>query len=518
MQDKLSKNKKITLLNLFFETVGFLVVFIILILSVYALLNYSFDTRSGAKSPRLQIIKDKPDLDVIYISRTPRFERYRVAYNSNGPIGYTGGDWPSEGDIITYVATVKNNGLGKTGPFSYKWYIDGKEISEYGGTHQGLSDGEDSGAYATFSLLHPWINQSQEIKFEVSPIEDIAEISVTNNSRQIISNGLIFKLYIEQSVYNEFASLPNIVGTFSFYDWAHAQMDKMNEIIRIGYEVYGFDQHENLGYESIYIDEIEIVPDGTLPNCCEHAPESIFWDGRWGFERDEWNSTKVNQWIESIENALIHEWTHQLGIIDEYRFNFDWNYVANNLVNGEVYYIPWQALMNDLNTLAYSRHTINGLYSNKGYRRGFYGEYLYDIPLNNQISAVNNEGFSICNAQIKFYQKDVSSEGDIIDNIVEIAGNTNSNGLYSLPNRDVISVNVATDHQLRPNPFGQISVVGNNSLFLVELTYQDQNYYDWLSIYRFNEEYWNGNIESATYELVFDVPTEILDSCGQEKN
>jgi hypothetical protein len=92
-----------------------------------------------------------------------------------------------------------------------------------------------------------------------------------------------------------------------------------------------------------------------------------------------------------------------------------------------------------------------------------------------------------------------------IDLSPEITGIVSNQGTFLLPNRPVQQVTTPTGHSLRSNPFGQVNVVGTNGLFLVEAIINGNKYYEWLSIYKFNEAFWNGNTAQATYEITIPV-------------
>jgi len=86
----------------------------------------------------------------------------------------------------------------------------------------------------------------------------------------------------------------------------------------------------------IRIDNIIIEPYRYNPSTGEHIPfnfsEDLLWDGRWGFEREEWASSKINKLINQTEKELIHEWSHQIGLIDVVNIHFDANYAKNNQI------------------------------------------------------------------------------------------------------------------------------------------------------------------------------------------
>ena len=90
-------------------------------------------------------------------------------------------------------------------------------------------------------------------------------------------------------------------------------------------------------------------------------------------------------------------------------------------------------------------------------------------------------------------------------NIVAFSGTTDSNGYFTLPNREVTSVTTETGHSLHNNPFGNINVVGCNGLFLIKIIADGQTDYQWLDISMFNLAYWHGSTQSATYTINTEI-------------
>jgi hypothetical protein len=68
------------------------------------------------------------DLDVAFIQQKPGY-----AYDAKQK-------WPVPGENVTFNAHVANRGTLPSGPFSYRWHIDG--ILQLEGTHVGLNPGE----------------------------------------------------------------------------------------------------------------------------------------------------------------------------------------------------------------------------------------------------------------------------------------------------------------------------------------------------------------------------------------
>ncbi|MFH1462636.1 MAG: CARDB domain-containing protein [bacterium] len=448
------------------------------------------------------------DLDVTYISRTPRYARYNICYSPSGYNPYLCGEqtkndqrWPISRETVSFTAHIKNKGNDASGNFDYEWKIDG--IVQDSRTIDSITSGEE----ITSSLNWAWQNGSHLIEFTVDKSNKISEVSENNNKLNEYSDGLQFKIHVEERVYDDFNNLLNFTGSYSFEDWVQSQMQEMrNEFSAVGIN------------EKIRIDEIVVEPNGTLPRWGTHAPEDWNWDGRWGFETDEWPISKIQNEIGSPQGALIHEWTHQLGVIDSYNLNYDWNYVKDNKANplcescdtsspycsGEqekyqdcVYYNPdLMGIMSGAYDKGYSLFVVGALNSHLGYRRGYYGEYLYDIPSQNQIRVLDTNANPIANAEIYFYQV---SNCNSLPNVVIFSGSTDSNGYFVLPNRETASVTTETGHALRNNPFGNINIVGCNGIFLIKITAGGQTDYQWLDISMFNLAYWSSSAQSATY-------------------
>ena len=57
-----------------------------------------------------------------------------------------------------------------------------------------------------------------------------------------------------------------------------------------------------------------------------------------------------------------------------------------------------------------------------------------------------------------------------------------------------------------PNPFGIIDVVGDNGIFLIEMTSDECTNYEWLTIVELNLAYWDWQTESAEFTKILRCP------------
>ena len=65
----------------------------------------------------------------------------------------------------------------------------------------------------------------------------------------------------------------------------------------------------------------------------------------------------------------------------------------------------------------------------------------------------------------------------------------------------MIEVTTITGHSLKPNPFGQVSVVGQNGLFLVEVFSEGRRGFAFLPITFLNLAWARGETERAVHEV-----------------
>ena len=57
-----------------------------------------------------------------------------------------------------------------------------------------------------------------------------------------------------------------------------------------------------------------------------------------------------------------------------------------------------------------------------------------------------------------------------------------------------------------PNPFGIISVGGDNGIFLIEMTSDQCTNYEWLTLVELNLAYWDGQTDHAEFTKTLRCP------------
>lgn len=456
------------------------------------------------------------DLEITHIARDPKYEKYLVLYMNqvytddftpyevDSAVGLDNPGvqrWPSSGENVTFTAHVLNRGAVTIDAFDYAWFIDGILVD--GGQFSGtLAPGVTTGV----SLHWIWQVGRHTVGFRADLSGDETP---ANNELTDFTDALSLFTVIEQSYDDDFrsstSSVPNPRTSF-MTEWLQNHIKRYNRML------------EEAGSPSrIRYDELSVVPDGSRPNGC--STDCKYYDGAFpqvfysGDDDLRLGGSSYYDPNEDLDYGLLHELGHQLGLIDVYRLNLT---AAQNKVNSLGYAAP-SCLMNRVSHFV-GEHTGMALDSWHNYRRGYFGQYLYDVPAANTLFLEDVCRQSLPGATINVYQKIQRSSGEEeLPNIVKFSGTTDSGGFYTMPNVSVDTTNfpaTETGNELRPNPFGYISNHGENGLFMLEVQAGGDTSFQFLSIQEFNRRYWEGSPSSATYPVATGIlpsadPTDV---------
>jgi hypothetical protein len=330
---------------------------------------------------------------------------------------------------------------------------------------------------------------------------------------QIRSNALSFHFYAEDSILNLFETHQNPKQSYSFEDWAQVQVEKLNQFFRQA--TYSGLTPQGVP-EAVFLDTVTYYPNGTLPSGGTHAPAAVLWDGQWGFTGDPdainyFQNIVLNQ-NNGMDWALLHELGHQIGLIDLYNMDVqesEFQVIEPRTGNKPpLSPVAWDVLFycsrhNHLMHSNYqnglSDHSAGGLLRNAGRRRGFFGDYLADLPAENLLSIRYPDQSPVKNADIWIYQM----QDNVIPNIPKFRGKVDSVGSYLFPHQTDTLYEGGISVQ---NPFSTIyshypHVVGTNSVLFIRVARGDSIGYKFLDICPFNVAYWKGWQDTATYTI-----------------
>jgi hypothetical protein len=447
------------------------------------------------------------DLDVVVIEREPLYERYTVDYaptseDAKVRVGRATNanarHEPAPREWVTWRARVVNKGRR---PLSgrYRWTLDGAEVA--GGDLPALA----SRAETTSSFRWRFDPADHDVRFEVVP--GGADYCAENDGLTVRTNALSLKFSIERGLVARMESRVGALGSRSAEDWIQAQVRFMNLLFRRS--VYDF-APEGIT-QRVAVGTIEYVEDGKLVTLGggpfrvgELDPR---YDGGRGLTAldDPWKSgagaPSFLNFLGRPAGAWLHELSHQIGVMDHYQFAVEpdanevngvaLRYARPGLMGGgEI--APHVALENLLNL--YAPADVAGLNATKGRRRGWYGEYLYQLPRTTDLRLVDDRLRPVADAEIAIYQ----TRERRIDAIPEQEVRSDGDGRLRLENKRVGPYTTATGCTLRDNPFGAIDVVGSNGVLLVVARRDGRELHGFVTVADLHVAWARGGRENAT--------------------
>ena len=458
---------------------------------------------ADASTARAQTPDRLPDIDVLYIERTPRYPGYQPDYDLPGRKGVPTlidsrtrkplttaqaaaiKRQPAAGEKVTFTAHVQNRGAADAPPYECAWLIDGREIGH--GMTTGL---QPPGTEVTASVQWAWKPGRHTVRFIADPLFKVRDQSLHNNSREDATDAWTLIWAVDRVTYDSFNKLRNFLGTRSFEDWAQWHIDRMNHLFAISSSPV----EQKDGWRPrvrcdrvVVVDNVEGAWDRVLGQGV--APLAAGYDGAWSFGR----RPDCTEWAANADWGLIHEWGHQLGLTDEYALDRPGylNEVADE--SGDPLLIAHKSsmagyMMHGHGPTTFSPLCMAALISQRDRRRGFYGDYYFAIPARNVLRILDRTGKAVPGAKLTFWQDtDSAYHGKPI-----FSGMTDIRGNFQLPNLAAPEVTTDRGFTQHANPFGQINVVGPGDVYFIRIEGRGQTEYSWLDIAEMNLAWFRG--------------------------
>ncbi len=425
------------------------------------------------------------------------------------------------GEIVTFTAHVRNVGFAPAPPFGFECLFDDKVIAQ-GRCNAPLAEMEEMAFDATW----PWEDGEHTVTVRVIPAGE--EIASTNDSATDALWAMPFVFVVQPSLVDAWHQNRTAYGTFSFEDFYRWHVDIMNTL----FAESRYPSSPDGIRARVRLDRIAYVTDRTDPAYERPAADGVLYNqGMWDWCRDEpadkvWEPP-THEWRNQTEWSLPHELGHQLGLVDWYAIDCDgadyhaWPDSAKRVTHFQrhpMQMMHWHGphLYGEVDA-AYLNHTWDK-------PRGYFGDHYFAIPDECFVRVVDVNGEPVPDAEIEVFQRGVkvdpngqpaedhgatyypvTEDGDFytppISELPVIVGRTDANGVLRLPNRPVREVTTLNGFHRKPNPFGNINVVGNRGLFLLKVTKGDRPCYYWLEGYQFNVAWFRGERESCTMTL-----------------
>lgn len=494
-----------------------------------------------------------PDLTVTYIEMTPKLAGLhgRVHYDSLGRPSLRGGtaliDFGdrtltdpegaaknlklkyTDGEPITLTAHVKNIGFVTARPFEYVWQIDGADVQK-GRFTRGIREMDET----TFTYKWKWVSGQHTATFKIVTTQP--EIAVINNTATDPLWALTYTYIVTPGRIKAWHKYRSAYGTFSFEDFYRWHLDIMNQLFAAS--IYPAAPE---GIKArVRLDRIIYTEDVAKAGQDMVAADGIRYDqGGWSWINDE-DTKKVwepptKEWRNQTEWSLPHELGHQLGLVDYYALDYagtkdhvmpDNGDMITHFQNHPVAMMHWHgpSVFNEVDA-GYMNMTWDK-------PRGYFGDYYFAIPTENYLRIVDVNGQPVADAKVEVYQRGVVMDskapggedaGVSYAAVIEdgnfdhplskdpvIWGSTDPNGILRLPNRPAAPVKTLLGFERKPNPFGNINVVGNRGLMLVKVTKFDRPCWYFLEAFDFNVAWFRGQKDKFT--TVLKTPYRSVDS------
>jgi len=474
-----------------------------------------------------------PDLDVLYIRRLPAHPPGPWIYPASGPqyrgdpatgrpftpeeLRTTRKQWPAQGEKVEFTAVIANKSPVACGAFDYVWTLDGEKRSS--------GSVKELGPWARVELKLPWTwdPARHAVGFQADPEGRVAELCEVNNALSDATDALSLQMRITPELYKAFDSKPNKLGSRSFDDWVQRHVKIMNG-------VFAGCTYPGLTPEGIR--ERARIQETVLMSKEEMAkpPQAFGCDGGWNFYDDNFPSWfdfhMQDDFVTRIDTGLIHELTHQLGIIDTYCIvvGGHWNHVRDaegqpvfiayhtrqpGMMGGGGPLVDFEGNAQEALTFsprpdgsvevgvgkrfaAYSPATAGALHRLAGLRRGHFGLYLHELPKVSTLRILDNAGKPAAGISVRVFQQSPLPGPQSIPETPTMAGSTSAEGILTLGSA----------------PFGNINTIGLNGTLFFVIQGRGHTEYRFLDIAYFNLAVWTGHADYWLATFRTSVPPE----------
>ncbi len=491
-----------------------------------------FCLTAGEPRPEGEPLAALPDLEVTHLERLPRYNPIPWIYPEKGP-QFQGDpktrrpfspeelrgmkERPAAGEAVKFIAHVVNAADASAPAFAGRWLIDGREAGRAAGPPLGPWKS------AAFEMAWTWAEGPHTVRFEVDPESQIEEACERNNAIADRTDALSLQMRVTRQLYEGFRKTPNRLGSRSFEDWVQRHLLIMNNAFAAC--VYPETCPRGI-LERVRADDFAIM---TKEEMQARQPQTLGHDGGWNFYDDNfpaWFDGHIGMdFTSNIDWGLIHELTHQLGIIDLYAIVVaaHWNHVRDSegqpvwagyggsqpcIMSGSGIRTLSDGAMPPPLTLkvdadgkvaageklsfsAYSEHSAGGLNSLLGKRRGHFGLYLFDLPAKSFLKVLDNAGRPVEGARVRVHRQIPEPGPQSIAAEPVLAGETDRQGIFPLGGR----------------PFGDVNPIGLNGILFVAMEARGHTDRRFIDISQFNIARWRGE-EEFTAVFRTGIPPE----------
>lgn len=448
----------------------------------------------------LQKEKNAPDLAVQLISRSPEYPRIQVGLTEldgfkipDAPTNPTAKMWPDDNENVTYTAVVVNRGTVASQPFEAIWGIRDRQFRVVS-VNEPLQPGESKELKLDLPFkLDIFDHRRQPISLQLIPKGQDSEPS--NDGLEIQENGLALGIVLPKN-----------------FNLEEAPEDWVQGVVRTWNEVYA--RHSKYSFAPDGCKERIFVQRFYKEN--PPAAEALNLDAVIKVE-DAW----FVKGRDFAEQELLVAICKGLGLVD-LRLPAEFPEAADafgGLLGGDtrsdapfppslaIPYDPaFDAVASRLTLLPrklLSAVDVGALNGRVGRRRGYSGEYLFDVPERLAVLMSDINGKPLSNAEFTFVPL---IDGQLAFAKQMVIKSTEQGGLILNPKELAEQKPTLNGSVLASNPFGVIDVTYRNPAYRVQVTHNGVTSTAWLKVWQAVQGIYRGQRQIGFLTLRFNVP------------
>ena len=493
-----------------------------------------------------------PDLAVTSIERIPEYERYgrdgnvSVKEQDGQPVPVlvkpSAADTkkgPSNGEQVTYIAHIKNVGDAPSQGHSVRWVVResrGALVSD----PVGLQPGQETTVRTTLPFkADATDHRTQPIRVLLEPNGPDGDLA--NNALEIQEQALNLGIWVEKGFLAKFAA----ISPLAFDDWLQRQMRTWNDVV-MPQSRFSFAPDGSL--ERVRIQRVTVVDDGSLSGnpATPGGKPNLMFDGEWGFRAADAETLDIH----GFDRAWMRKLGPQIGLTslasmsaspasvlkmeggkrvvrgseDRYPGLMGGGDTRNDALLPGDFTLPYEPVFDPVTGLTameatdlYSATDVGALNANLGKRRGYVGEYLYQVPSTILLRTSDASGTPLSGAVIEVF----ASAGGVIPNADPVFKlTTSTSGSALLPTRPTqeLALTTLTGSTLAANPFGRIDTGGANGLLLLKTTVHGVEAWSYIKLWQLVDAKRRSGKDVVFFDVRFFVPAAPFDTTNLAKN
>lgn len=447
-------------------------------------------------SPEPQFDVSEADLAIESISRLPEYPKIKVGTKFIGnvmipadPENQQEKMWPVEGENVTYVALIRNRGSKAATAFDLAWTIRDQEVQIKSVTEEIAPNNTLEVKIEIPFKTDIFDHRRQSIELKLFP--KAPDHSAANNVLAIQENGLSIGIELPAELEGKKDWVQMMVRTWNEVYARHSRFSFAPDGVKERVFVQKFSREPFSDAERDNLDAVLNLDANYFKSGEAEAQLKFLRELSMGLGLIDLSYPAYPMAADAFRGILGGDSRAEAGFPAAYSYPFD---PAMDTV-GDVVSGKARGLLSSVD--------VGALNGRVGRRRGYSGEYLFDIPEGVIINASDLAGNKISNAELTFTPL---VNGQLAtDQAFKLKAT--EGGTLVLPKKTVDEMKVTmTGSKLKPSPFGVIDIRGLNGAIQVETEVHGVKSVVWIKLWQLVHNFYRGQFQVGFISLRFNVP------------